>query len=66
MFSSKGRIVADIKLLDKVVINNTKGLRILLLSLNNVNVRPTKLTLTNKVRRRGNKLYGQCGVYTIV
>ncbi len=65
MFSSN-RITADIKLLDKVVINNTKGLRILLLTLNGINVIPTKLTLTNKVRRRGNKLYGQCGVYTIV
>lgn len=55
-----------IRILGKTVCNGVPGIKIVLFSLNGKECIPTKLTMTDKVRRRGEKLYAPNGVYQIV
>ena len=66
MPQSKRSITATIKLLGKIVIKGKTAQRVELHELNGVVCRPTKLTLTGNFRKRGNKLYAEHGVYTLV
>lgn len=66
MPTTKRSITATIKLLSKTIVNGVKGMRVELYNLNGVECRPTKLTLTGKFTKRGNKLYAEHGVYTLV
>lgn len=62
----KRSITAVIKLLGKVVVKGQPAQRVELRELNGIVCRPTKITLTGKFRKRGNKLYAKHGVYTLV
>lgn len=60
------RITATIKIVRPCKVNNVKALDVIILRLNGVDVQPTRIKLTAKLRKRGNKLYGANGVYEIV
>lgn len=63
----KRSITATIKLIgEKFLIHGKSAQRVELRELNGVVCRPTKLTLTGSFRKRGDKLYGKHGVYTLV
>ncbi len=60
-------LTATIRLHGKCMVGSIKGLMVTVLSMNGTEVRPTKLKISAaNTRRRGNKLYGNHGVYTIV
>jgi len=67
MPNNKRSITATIKLLDnKFRIQGKSAQRVELHELNGIVCRPTKITLTGKFTKRGNKLYAEHGVYTLV
>lgn len=62
----KRSIFATIRIKGKCVVNGVKALSITLLRLNGIGVIPTNIKLVGTVKKRGNKLYGDNGVYTVV
>ena len=55
-----------LRVIGKTTVNGVKALKVVLLKLNGVDVRPTKLLLTDNIRKRNDKLYAPNGVYQVV
>lgn len=59
-------INASVRVHGRAKVNGVGVIKVTVVKIDGTNVRPTKLLLTGKARKRGNKLYAPNGVYEIV